>query len=83
MENIEEALARGLRRLVTADPSQESTELLSVLENPQINKGTVKDLLELADLFNEIGALGEAERKACLQVLRVFAEYRRSTRRLR
>lgn len=83
MENIEQALARGLRRLVTADPSQDSAELLSVLENPQINKGTVQDLLELADLFNEISALGEAERKACLQVLKVFAEYRRSTRRLR
>jgi len=83
MENIEKALTRGLRRLVTADSSQDSTELLSILENPQINKGTVQDLLELADLFNEISALGEAERKACLQVLKVFAEYRRSTRRLR
>src|SRR6266508_2039494 len=83
MENIERALTRGLRRLVTADSSQDSTELLSILENPQINKGTVQDLLELADLFNEISALGDAERKACLQVLKVFAEYRRSTRRLR
>ncbi len=83
MENIEKALTRGLRRLVTADSSQDSTELLSILENPQINKGTVQDLLELADLFNEISALGDAERKACLQVLKVFAEYRRSTRRLR
>jgi len=39
----------------------------------------VPDLLELAGLFNEISALGEAERKACLQVLNVFAEYRRSS----
>jgi len=83
MENIEKALTRGLRRLVTADSSQDSTELLSILENPQSSKGTVRDLLELADLFNEISALGDAERKACLQVLKVFAEYRRSTRRLR
>jgi len=33
----------------------------------------------LADLFSDISALGEAERKACLQVLEVFAEYRRSS----
>jgi hypothetical protein len=33
------------------------------------------DLLELADLFNQISTRGEAERKACIQILTVFAEY--------
>lgn len=83
MGNIEEALARGLRRLVITDPSQDSTEILSILEKSQEKKGSVSDLLELADLFNEISALGAAERRACLQVLKAFADYRRSTRRLR
>jgi hypothetical protein len=36
------------------------------------------DLLRLADLFNQISALGDAERKACIQILTVFAGLRRT-----
>ena len=38
---------------------------------------------QLADAFNEIGALGDPERRACLKILKTFAEYRRSTHRQR
>jgi hypothetical protein len=79
ISNVEEALILGLIKLVNADPAQESAEILSVLEDSLDEKNRIPDLLELADLFKEISALGESERKACLQVLNVFAEYRRSS----
>ncbi len=79
INNIQEALILGLKRLVNSDPSQDSTEILSVLDESLDETNRTLDLLELADLFNQISALGEDERKACLQVLNVFAEYRRST----
>jgi GAF domain-containing protein len=79
ISNMEEALVLGLKRLASDDPSRDSAELLSVLEESLDEKNRVPDILELADLFNQISALGEAERSACLQVLNVFAEYRRSS----
>ncbi len=79
IDNIEQALVNGLKRLVNSDQSQDSSELLSALDKSLNNENSTTDLLELADLFNEISALGEAERKACLQVLNVFAEYRRAS----
>jgi GAF domain-containing protein len=83
IENIERALVLGLKRLVNANEAQASTELLSTLEASLDENSRVPDLLELADLFNELSALGEAERKACIEVLNVFAEYRRSSSKSR
>ena len=78
IENIEKALVLGLERLVNAEALTDSKELLSTLEESLDENRHVPDLLELADLFNEISALGEAERRACVQILNTFAEYRRS-----
>ena len=78
---IEDALILGLKRLAASDPSHDSSEILSVLEQGSRERGSMPDLLELAHLFGEISELGEAERRACLQVLGVFADYRRSSRR--
>jgi GAF domain-containing protein len=83
IENIERALVLGLKRLVNTDASQASTELLSALEASLNEDSRVPDHLELAELFNELSGLGEAERKACIQVLKVFAEYRRSSSKSR
>jgi GAF domain-containing protein len=83
IEKIEQALVQGLRRLARLDGS---AELASTLDRFLNEENETPDLLDLADLFNQISALGSAERKACLQVLNVFAEYRQSTspsRRLR
>ena len=80
MDQIEAALVLGLKRLVSADASQDSTELLSTLDAIGSNQAG-SDLLALSDLFNQISALGEAEQKACLQILKVFASYQRSLRR--
>jgi len=82
MDRIKEELVQGLKRLVADNPASKSTKLLSALEKSRASKAS-PELLALADLFNEISELGEAERKAALQVLQVFAEYHRSTRRTR
>lgn len=79
IDSIEQALVYGLKRLAMSDKSQDSSDLQSALDQSPSAENKPSDLLELADLFNEISALGEAERKTCLQVLSVFAEYRKST----
>jgi GAF domain-containing protein len=82
LDHIQDALVQGLKRLVLAEPILESTELLSILDATGDAHASA-DLLALADLFSQISELGEAERKACLQVLNTFAEYQRSLRRPR
>jgi hypothetical protein len=72
----------GLKRLATAQPASETAELLAGLDSVARLKGG-QDLLALADLFNDISALGEAERKLCLQMLKAFADYQHSSRRTR
>jgi GAF domain-containing protein len=79
IDEIHQSLVRGLKRLAKSDKSADSAELQGVLSQSLENNEATTDLLELADLFNQISALGEAERKACIQVLSVFAEYRKST----
>jgi len=82
MDHIKDALVLGLKRLVAAESGEDSTELLSVLEAASDLKSG-EDLLALADLFNKISTLGDAERRACLQVLKAFGEYQHSSRRTR
>jgi GAF domain-containing protein len=79
IDSIEQALIHGLRRLAKADKSQDSSDMQAALKQALSGENRPTDLLELADLFNNISALGEAERKTCLQVLTAFAEYRKST----
>jgi GAF domain-containing protein len=78
---IEEALILGLKRLASSDVTQDSGEMLSVLEESLHDQGTMPDLLELARLFGEISELGDAERRVCLEILKAFAAYRRSSTR--
>ena len=82
MDQLQDALVLGLKRLAAANPGSKSTELLSGLGSiTDLKDGA--DLLALADLFKEISRLGEPERKACLQILKTFADYQRSSRRTR
>jgi GAF domain-containing protein len=87
IEGIGEALVLGLKRLAAADGSAGSPELLAVLEQgstrraAEADRSQTRELLALADLLNDIGALGDAERQACLQVLGAFATYARSRKR--
>ncbi len=81
-ETITETLIHGLRRL--ADEDGNSAELSDALKNSLGGIVSFAEIMELADLFHDISQLGEAERRACLQVLRVFSEYRKShSRRFR
>ena len=79
---INGAVIKGLKRLVNTDDPARSDELLKVL-NQAGKIQDADDLLALADLFSEISALGEAEQKACIQILKVFADYQHSSRRMR
>ena len=79
IEKIEQALVEGLKRLLKEDGTAKSPDLLSALDQSVKDHGTTSDLLELASVFNQISALGSAERKACLQILTTFAEFRKST----
>jgi GAF domain-containing protein len=82
MDQIQDAMVLGLKRLVMAESETESSMLLSIFNSiDELKDGD--DLLALADLFNEISELGGAERKVCLQVLKTFAEYQHSLRRSR
>jgi GAF domain-containing protein len=79
IDKIQESLVRGLKRLLKEDRAHDSTELRSALDQSLQNNDQTTDLLELADLFNRISALGDAERKACIQILQVFADYRKTS----
>jgi len=78
IDQIQQSMVRALKHLAKADPSKPSLELQSALDQSLERHEEIADLLELADLFNQISALGEAERKACIRILNVFAEYRRA-----
>ena len=78
VDEIQDAMVRALTNLVKADRSKPSPELRTVLKQSLENQEEKTDLLELADLFNQISALGEAERKACIQVLNAFASLRKT-----
>jgi len=78
IDQIQESMVRALKRLAKGDRSKPSMELQSVLDQSLNKREEMIDLQELADLFNQISSLGEAERKACIQILNVFAEFRKT-----
>ncbi len=78
---LQDAFVLGLNRLITNQKPFESKELHYSLDSiAELKNG--KDVLELADLFNAISKLGEAERKMCLQMLKAFADYQHSSRKI-
>ena len=76
MDRIGESLLLGLKRFV----NKKDDELLIVLDQTS-SLQTSQEILELADLFNQISKLGEPEMKVCIQVLKTFADYRKSQHR--
>jgi signal transduction protein with GAF and PtsI domain len=87
MEGIGDALVMGLKQLAASDPTAGSPELMAALDQVSTDRvakdGSLqaRDILALADLFNDIGTLGDAERQACTQILEAFAGYARSRKR--
>ncbi|MCL5999150.1 MAG: GAF domain-containing protein [Chloroflexi bacterium] len=84
--SLTQLLVQGLRRLAVSDTGAVPDELLAVLEHSgdaaSPDDVRTRDLLALADRFNAISELGEAERLACLQILAVFGDYARARRDL-
>jgi GAF domain-containing protein len=78
IDEIQHTMVRALKRLAKVDRSKPSIDLQSALDQSLEKRGELTDLLELSDLFNQISALGEAERKACIQILTVFAGLRKT-----
>jgi signal transduction protein with GAF and PtsI domain len=78
IDEIQDAMVRALKKLAKADPTKDSTALRATLDKSLEKKDEKTDLLELADLFNRISAQGEAERKACIQILEVFANLQKT-----
>ena len=78
---INEALIAGLQQLSHENGLSQFADLLETLKQDgglQSRAG----LLAIADLFYDLAALGEPELKACIKVLQVFADYRRTTHRM-
>ena len=78
IDQLEEALVLGLKRLATADFTVDAAALLSALEQVDTTQPQAQDLLTLADLFNQVSELGAAERRTCLKILATFIEYGRA-----
>ena len=78
IDRIGEALVRGLTQLLAADPSARSAELVRALEETPGDDARARDVLALADVFNAVSELGEAERNTCLQILAAFGDYVRA-----
>ncbi len=78
IDQIGDALVRGLKQLASADPSAPSADLIGALEDVPGDEAQARDVLALADVFNAVSELGEAERKTCLQILSAFGDYVRS-----
>jgi GAF domain-containing protein len=77
-QHLGEALLGSIRRLAQEDTSAEMQEVQQVLaETAEAPEGT-DEIMALADIFGSIGKLGEAERKACLQILSAFSDYAHS-----
>ena len=76
-DHLNQALVRGLQDLAQASGQAELAELVRVFQASGDDARRENDLLELADLFYGISALGEAERQTCLQILAAFRDYGR------
>jgi GAF domain-containing protein len=80
-ESLGQAMLRGFKDILSVQETVEVTELIQALETEEGGDVKVQEILALADVFNDISTLGEAERKACLEMLQVFAAYSRSKAR--
>jgi GAF domain-containing protein len=81
MQNINETLFLGLKRLAESDPHHPAESLLAALAMlPEA--GSQNDLLKLAGQLAEFSRMGEAERSTALKILAAFAEYGQNQRRI-
>jgi transcriptional regulator with GAF, ATPase, and Fis domain len=82
LDNLQEAFTAGLKKLISTENKPPSRELLAALD-PTKQPDEVEFLISLADMFYKISHLGEAEQKACMDILKIFADYQHTTRKTR
>lgn len=71
-----EALVHGVKQLLSSDPEFQPDETLQVFDEAgEAGESRRRDLMELAAAFNDISAMGQAERKMCIQIMSVMGEY--------
>ena len=83
LEMIDQALRRGLTQLAAGEGLPDSRALSDALEGSRRSTPEMEDLFTLAGLFNDLGRLGAAERRAGLKIMSALAEYGRSRGRPR
>ena len=71
---LQTVLIAGLKEVAAGDDAP-TAELLDALES---QPAAGDDLIELAEMIKDVSALGEQEREACRQILRVFQDYSRT-----
>jgi GAF domain-containing protein len=77
-DHIGVALLQGLKQLASGVSDPGTKETLNVLEEVNGEQEAQEDIFRLAEYFNQIASLGEAERKACLKILSAFSDYAQS-----
>lgn len=75
LNQLNDTIVRGMEQIAAGDAHAASGEILAALRSAE---GAAPELGELADLFNSISTLGDAEKELCVRTLRAFAEYARS-----
>lgn len=70
LDALNETLVQNLRAMVSPEAA---VDIQRILEQEDATKHD--DVLELASVFQNISALGESERRACLKILQAFGEY--------
>jgi GAF domain-containing protein len=79
MDELGRAMLLGIDRLLGDDGDDRAGLIRRNLESGSDEEpARRRELMELAGLFYEIGRAGEAERRACLQILSAFRDYLQS-----
>ena len=81
-ENLSSALIQSLKDLANAESTPDLSDLFRALETKNTDDERRKDLFALANHFHSISEFGEAEYRACLEILGAFSEYLQSKPRL-
>jgi signal transduction protein with GAF and PtsI domain len=74
-DRIDEALLRGIEAILEHDTSEGSIGATLEFLTADYKDNGGEDLIHLAELFYSISELGDAERRACFQILRAFKDY--------
>ena len=82
-QRLGQALLLGLRRLLDEEGGLQESILQQALGEAEADAEGAAQILAVADIFGALSRTGEAERRACLQVLTALAEYAGSRPRLR